>query len=131
MRAFNKECDLTYTEFREKFGYQDIDLPLNVWIPKKDMTEEEKKEHPFYETTEGYLRTLSYEKAWKEGWAKASEKQKEWYKSLPNFDADIFKEITGIDVNEKEKLIELSNGAKVSEQTIKEALRFVAENKND
>ena len=107
MRAFNKECDLTYTEFREKFGYKDIDLPLNVWISITDMTDKEKKEHPFYETTEGYLRTLSYKEAWKEGWAKATQEQKDWYKSLPNFDPEIFKEITGIDVNGLEDMVEI------------------------
>ena len=122
MRAFNKETDLTYTEFGNEFGYQDIYLPLNIWIPQSEMTDQEKKDHPFYETTEGYLRTLSYKEAWKEGWAKATQKQKDWYKSLPNFNPEIFYEITGIDIRESEKMIDIG-GRKVSEQTILEALR--------
>ena len=130
MRAFNKECDLTYTEFRDKFGYKDIELPLNTWVSQSDMTDEEKEQHPFYETTEGYLKTLSYEEAWQEGWKKATDEQRDWYQSLPNFDADIFFKITGIDVRESDKVITLSNGAKVSEQTIKESLKYIAEHNN-
>jgi hypothetical protein len=100
MRAFNKETDVTYAEFRDKFGYNDIDLPLTVWISAKDMTDQEKKDHDGWETTEGYLKTLSYKEAWQEGWKNATQEQKDWYKSFPNFDAEIFLEITGIDVRE-------------------------------
>ena len=34
MRVFNKECDLTYTEFRTKYGYKDMDFPFN-YLSKK------------------------------------------------------------------------------------------------
>ena len=100
MRAFNKETDMTYTEFRNKFGYMDIDFPLNIWIDAKDMTDQEKEDHVGWETTEGYLKTLSYKEAWQEGWKNATQEQKDWYKNLPNFDAGIFKEITEIDVKD-------------------------------
>jgi hypothetical protein len=96
MRAFNKDADMTYTQFREKFGYEDIDIPLNVWREKSEMTEEEKKNVTGWETMGGYLKTLGYKEAWAEGWKKATQQQKDWYKSLPNFDAKIFEEITGI-----------------------------------
>jgi hypothetical protein len=113
IRAFNKECDLTYTEFRDKFGYQDIDFPLNVWKYKEDMTDEEKKSINGWEEMGGYLKTLSYKEAWAEGWKTATQEQKDWYKSLPNFDAKIFEEITGIRIDEpqigKKVKIRLSN----------------------
>jgi len=73
-------------------------LPLTKWIEKKDMTAEEKKNYTICEQIGGYLKVLSYENAWKEGWANASKEFKDWVKELPNFDKDIFKEITGIDV---------------------------------
>ena len=98
MRAFNKESDMTYTEFRLKWGYQDIHLPLNEWRDKSDMTDEEKKSVVGWETMGGYLKTLGYEEAWAAGWAKATDEQKKWYQSFPNFDAKIFFEITGIEV---------------------------------
>jgi len=125
MRAFNKETDMTYTEFRNKFGYKDIDFPLNTWIDAKDMTDQEKKDHVGWETTEGYLKTLSYKEAWQEGWKNAIQEQKDWYKSLPNFDAEIFLEITGIDARESEEMIEI-NGKKFSKSTIQEALKRYA-----
>ena len=122
MRAFNKECDLTYTEFREKFGYKDIEFPLNVWICKEDMTDEEKKNNKDWKTMGGYLKTLPYKEAWKEGWKNATQEQKDWYKSLPNFDAKIFEEITGINIAELEEMIEI-DGKKVNKATISEALK--------
>lgn len=100
MRAFNKECDLTYTKFREKFGYKDIDFPLNVWVDKEDMTDQEKNDFPIYKEIGGYLKTLSYKEAWAAGWAKATQEQKDWYSSLPNFDPAIFESITGIKIND-------------------------------
>jgi hypothetical protein len=101
MRSFNKDSDMTHTEFRKKFGYKDINLPLNVWCDKSDMTDEEKKSVSGWETMGGYLKTLGYKEAWAAGWAKATDEQKAWYQSLPNFDADIFFEITGIKIGEK------------------------------
>ena len=102
MRAFNKDTDMTYTEFREKFGYKDIDFPLNVWRGKEEMTDEEKKLVEGWEQRGGYLKTLSYKKAWAEGWRNATQEQKDWYKSLPNFDKTIFASITGIDLKEEQ-----------------------------
>jgi len=111
MRSFNKECDLTYAEFREKFGYEDIDFPLNEWRDKEDMTDQEKKDFPVYKEIGGYLKTLTYKEAWAAGWAKATQEQKDWYQSLPNFDKSIFEEITGIKVNDtmvgKEATVEI------------------------
>jgi hypothetical protein len=102
MRAFNKESDMTYTEFRVKFGYQDIHLPLNEWRDKSNMTEEKSVEG--WKTMGGYLKTLSYKEAWAVGWAKATDEQKKWYQSFPNFDAKIFEEITGIKIGEENDL---------------------------
>ena len=122
MRIFNKDCDLTYTEFRDKFGYKEFDLPLNNWIEKSDMTKEEKEQNPNYDIADGYLKTLEYKEAWKEGWSNATEEQKEWFKNLPNFSSGIFLEITGIDIKEKEEMIEI-DGKKLSKSTILEAVR--------
>ena len=107
MRAFNKECDLTYTEFREKFGYQDIILPICIWIDSADMSDEEKSSVKGWSEMGGYLKTLDYKEAWQVAWGKATEKQKNWYKSFPNFDEIIFEEITGIKLNGEDKKEEL------------------------
>ena len=123
MRMFNKDTDYTYSEFAKKFGMKYPDLHTCHWINKGDMTDDEKKEVSGWETMGGYLKTMSYKEAWAEYWSRASEEDKQWFLNLPNFDAEIFKEITGIDVNKPEKMIELSNGKKVSESAVIEALK--------
>jgi hypothetical protein len=117
MRMFGKESEYTLSEFREKFGYNDIELPLNKWINLSNMTEDEKKEHPLALQRDGYLKTLDYKEAWKVGWEKATKEQKEWYQKLPNFDAKIFEEITGVDVTicdvlKKGEVIEICRNGK-------------------
>jgi len=100
MRFFGKESIYTLSEFKEKFGSQDIFLPLNVWRSENDMTADEKKEVKGWSEMGGYLKTLSYKEAWAKAWSEASQEQKDWYKNLPNFDKNLFFEITGIKIDE-------------------------------
>ena len=128
MRIFNKQSDLTYSEWLNSNLYVYFNIPLNVFIGSSEMTDEEKKENPEWKTCGGYLKTLEYKEAWAKWWEENKDEHDK-VKKLPNFNAEIFKEITGIDVEVKDKEIELSNGAKISEKTIQEALKFVAEHK--
>ena len=100
MRSFNKDSEYTYTEFRNKFGYGEFDLPICSWIDPEDMTAKEKKAVKGWSEMGGYLKTLGYKEAWKKGWSEATQEQKDWYKSFPNFDAKIFEEITGINIED-------------------------------
>lgn len=83
------------------------------------MTDQEKKDNPNYSTLDGYLKTMSYKEAWAEYWNRASDDDKKFFTTLPNFDAQIFLEITGINVNKSddatEQAIELlkKNGYKI------------------
>lgn len=92
---------MTLSEFYEKVDYPVCDLPLNRWIDKEDMTDEEKENVSGWETMEGYLKTLDYKEAWQVFWKETNKENKDKFLKLPNFDAEIFKEITGIDVTEK------------------------------
>ena len=67
-----------------------------VWF--EDMTDEKRAEHPEAEVTGGYLKESHDSKTVQDWWDTLSEEQKKVIKSLPNFDAKIFKEITGIEV---------------------------------
>ena len=98
MRLFNRECEYTYSEFAAKFGYRTLNPTLTEWILSTDMTDAEKAAHPSHEITGGYLKTFTYKEAWSNAWNNANDEQKRWFLSLPNFDADIFFEITGIRV---------------------------------
>lgn len=81
-----------------------FELPIAKWIDKKDMTDEEKKAKPIYKETGGYLKVLSYQDAWKEGWEKASKEFKDWVKNLPHFNGEIFTKITGLKIEDETSL---------------------------
>ena len=71
------------------------------WVQENQMTAKEKLDNPSYKTTAGYLRVKDMESAWAEAYASASPEDIELTKALPAFDADVFLEITGIDLRDK------------------------------
>jgi len=96
IRMFNKNT-------KKKFG--DLNIPyilyfgLTQWVSHDTATEEEKVKYKTeIETCGGFLKTLDYKEAFKRSWENGSEEDKEAVKNLPNFDADIFFEISGIRV---------------------------------
>ena len=62
------------------------------------MTDKEKEDHPEHECLQGYLRKMSYKEAFKYSWDSADKDDRKLILGLPNFDNEIFKEISGIDV---------------------------------
>ena len=64
------------------------------------MTDEEKATHSEAETTGGYLKMINNEGKAQEWYDDLSDEKKNIIKSIPNFDKVIFKEITGIDVED-------------------------------
>ena len=58
------------------------------------MTPKEKEDHPHYRTTNGYLKTHTYQEAW----TLVPEVVINQIKKLANFDAKVFQEITGVEV---------------------------------
>ena len=91
---FNKTRDLLIDK--------NFKLPITKWIDIKDI----KDPTTLQSQSGGYLKTLRYEEAWKELWNELSDSNKSFFKELPNFDAKIFKEITGIDIDETFKSID-------------------------
>ena len=100
-----------------------IVLKTTEWIPEIKMTDKQKKDDPQFFIKKGTLITLSYKEAWSRAWAKLNQKTKDKFLNLPNFDAKIFEEITGINVNEKQtcngKIVEI-DGKKYTLTEIKE-----------
>ena len=95
---FNKPCSTPRDELDfPQFFYFD----LTEWIYEADMTDKEKEEFSTYKTTGGYLKKKKYKEAWREAWDKATEEDKKKCLTLPNWDNEIFKEISGIDVEEE------------------------------
>ena len=90
---------------------EDVKIPswcyfsLTVWVSHDTATEEEKIEHKTeIEICGGFLKTINYKDAWRIAWNKASIKERKELFELPNWDNEVFKEITGIDA-EKEILL--------------------------
>ena len=102
---FNKLSDWTMKDWinsEARSIFYDIRISPVQKINKKDMTEKEKEQHPEYQTTGFYLKELRSEEIAEERqkyWNQLSQKQKDIVMAIPNFDKEIFKEITGIDVD--------------------------------
>ena len=78
---------------------------LTEWIPDSKMSQQEKNQHPEYATTGGYLKKYTYKEAFRKSFEEAKQlpdwpEQLEKLKSLPNFDAEVFEEISGITTEE-------------------------------
>jgi hypothetical protein len=99
---FNKPTDWTLEHWlncRARYLLNQIDdCPLE-YVYLSDMTDEEKAAHPEAETTRGYLKERTTADNARKWWAGLSADDRNVILSLPNFDAEIFKEITGIDVS--------------------------------
>ncbi|MGX4411021.1 DUF7666 domain-containing protein [Clostridioides difficile] len=100
IRMFNKETDLTYEDWMNSEARNILkkNSYLTKWIRIDDMTEEEEKNNPGYEINNGYLKVFTFEEMCKNMWDSLNEEEKKIIIDTPNFDADIFKEITGIEV---------------------------------
>ena len=100
---FNKPSDWTYRDWLSSHArYLLNQIPGDVleYVWFEDMTDEEKTAHPEAEVTGGYLKQLDNSERGSIWWSKLSDHEKSIIKSIPNFDKEIFKEITGINVDE-------------------------------
>ena len=99
---FNKPTDWTFERWfncRARRLLNEIDDCQLEYVYLSDMTDEEKAAHPEAETTGGYLKERTTADNARKWWAGLSADDRNVILSLPNFDAAIFKEITGVDVS--------------------------------
>lgn len=99
---FNKPSEWTYRDWLDsyaRFILNHIPSDSLTYIRFGNMTDKEKEDHPEAEITGGYLKTVDGAAERQSWWDNLSETDKAVIKFIPNFDPDIFKEITGIDVN--------------------------------
>ena len=103
IRIFNRPSGMSLRDFYRSRYYEALcstPFMLTEWIP---YTEEEKKADPEKEMIGGYLKEYTMKEAWANWWGEMSEEAKKIVQDIPNFDAKIFKEITGIEVNNDTK----------------------------
>jgi len=91
--VFNKPClrEVWDAAEKPKFIYN---VTYVKWIFYEETTIVERMHNPKLKETNGYLRVLSLEEAWEEAIEEASKRDIELLKALPNFDSDVFFEIT-------------------------------------
>ena len=101
----NPELKFFNKNIKKKF--ENIEFPqflyfeLNQWVSHDTATEEERvKYKEEIETCGGFLKFIDYKTAFKRSWSNAPKEDREKVKKLPNFNAKIFFEISGIDVEE-------------------------------
>lgn len=99
---FNKPSDWTYRDWlnsdaRYLLNQIPGDVLEYVWF--ENMTDEEKTAHPEAKVTGGYLKQLDNSECGSIWWRGLNDYEKSIIKAIPNFDKEIFKEITGVDVD--------------------------------
>ena len=101
IRVFNKDC--SRKEWLEADKPEFLYFNLTEWVREEDMTDQEKEDNETFHTTGGYLKSYDYKEAFQKSWDEADAEDRAKLFKLPNFDAEVFKEISGIDVTEKTK----------------------------
>ena len=96
VRIFNRETGVAreYIRFPDFFFFD-----LAIFVSYDTATDEEREQHKKdIETCGGFLKTIHYKEAWRKSWDKASDADRRKVLDLPNWDNEVFKEISGIDV---------------------------------
>ena len=97
---FNKPSEWTLNDWFNSGAYKllhKIFSNQSRYVFFDDMTDDEKASNPKAETTGGYLKKIDIDV--NDEWRRLTYDERETIMSMPNFDKEIFKEITGIDVN--------------------------------
>ena len=103
IRIFDVESDMTFRQWRDSYAYSllaRIEFKPNQFIRSSDMTDEEKIAHPEHETIGGYLKVCDTGKAFSTWWDYLTKNEKSIIKNIPNFNAEKFLQLTGIQVND-------------------------------
>lgn len=100
---FNKPSDWTYRDWLDSGAYRLLSrIPSDVlgYVWFENMTDEEKAAHPEAKITGGYLKQFDDFECASNWWRTLDDSKKAVIKAIPNFDRIIFREITGIDVED-------------------------------
>ena len=115
--AFNKPLSDNFEDAVEIWGKAEkpscLFFDLTLWVKSESMSDEEKEKHPNHETTGGFLRVLDYKDAFTKSVMSSTKEGRDMIRALPNFDDDIFFEISGCDLRklDNDDIIEF-NGKK-------------------
>ena len=102
IHMFNRPSDWTYDDWLNSEAcslMRQIQMNAVKWVRAQDVSEKEAAAHPEVKTTNGYLKVLDNTKSAIRWWKTLNQRQKNVITAIPNFNKEIFKEITGIDVD--------------------------------
>ena len=103
INLFNKPAEWTYRDWLNSDAHYLLNqIPCDVleYVWFENMTDQEKAAHPEAEITGGYLKQLDNSEGASIWWCGLTAYEKSTIMAIPNFDKEIFKEITGVDVDE-------------------------------
>jgi len=98
IRIFNTPSGMSMFEFKNSKYYKVLTsspFKLTEWV---EYTDEEKKEDIDKAMIGGYLKEYTYKEACEYWWSNLTEKNKMIILSIPNFDKEVFEDITGIKI---------------------------------
>lgn len=78
-----------------------LQFSISEWITIGAMTDVDKINHPDYDIVGGYLKVRPYKDAFRRSWEHADPADRIRINDVPGFNADMFFEISGIDLREK------------------------------
>jgi hypothetical protein len=95
---FDKPTDIKVKDWERSDAVRTMEnlLDTHLWIYSENMTDQEKEKFPSHKTTGGYLKKKTMHQAWADMWGNLNEEKRKVFTTLPHFDKDKFKEITGI-----------------------------------
>lgn len=97
IKMFDKDSKMTLEDWKaHPIGKILSNLKLTEWINDKTTSEDEKDKCSKARIAKGHLIQYTYKEAWANLWKILTENEKNQFKELPNFDSEIFEEITGI-----------------------------------
>ena len=114
IKMFNKESDWNYGDWFESKARALLNrIPQKIveWVLEEDMTEQEKTDNPECATAGGYLKVVDGAGCAQEWWDGLREHEKDAIRGLPNFDPEIFRECTGIDMGSNTLVKESGQGS--------------------
>ena len=101
IRIFNKPSGMSLEEFYNSIYYKAITSVPSATTKFVEYTSDEKNNDEKI-VLGGYLKPLSPKESYNTWWEKLTEENKKIIMQIPNFDAEIFFDITGIDVRKED-----------------------------
>ena len=101
IKFFDKETDMTLEQWWSsdaRYLMNQVDFRPTDWICSNDMSDEEKAEHPEHVNTDGFLKVRDNTDCFKKWWDGLDPEERQIIMNIPNFDANKFFKITGVEV---------------------------------